>query len=37
MEDKKWLKRKYPELFEELNEYFDRKELANIRVKFKRF
>lgn len=31
MESKKWLKRKYPNTFEELNEYFDRHELENFK------
>ena len=31
MEDLKWLKRKYPNSFEELNKYFDRQELCDFK------
>lgn len=31
MENIKWLKRKYPNSFEKLNEYFDRHELQNFK------
>ena len=31
MNDKKWLERKYPESFKELNEYFDRQELRHFK------
>jgi len=31
MEAKKWLQRKYPDSFNELNEYFDRHELVNFK------
>lgn len=31
MEDRKWLKRKYPDSFKELDEYFDRHELSSFK------
>lgn len=31
MEDRKWLQRKYPNLFQELDKYFDRHELKNFK------
>lgn len=31
MDDLKWLKRKYPDSFDELNVYFDRKELRDFK------
>ena len=31
MENRKWLQRKYPESFKELNEHFNERELANFK------